>query len=603
MRPPAVHEDDAAQDPPGNDVTRAFVLNLDSVAELFQLQDTQPMEDPLLGVDVGGATLVRLIGEGGMGRVYEGLQDRPRRPVAVKIMRPGFASRETYRRFLREAEILGKLRHPGIAQIYAAGVCPLAGTQVPFFLMELIPNARSITDYAAENRLSVRERLSMMRLVCDAVAHGHDLGIVHRDLKPGNILVDPAGHPKVIDFGVARMDDEAKPPMTALTEAGRMIGTLQYMSPEQLSATVDGIDGRADIYSLGVVFYELLTGRLPYEVTQRAIFDAVRIIMEHVPESPPKDDAGVDRCLFDIVSKCLKKEPSRRYGSVRELSESLGRYLTTSDGSSISDLSRLTRVLPRIGSWSSALGPLLALAVGAWWMVSSTDENIPATAGTPGPVSKTVADDGHLNDRAALIAGIAIEQRDGGLHVAGATVLSPGQAEALVAQAKPLDLPSIERLDADVAAILSRTSGKLSLNKLKRVSPDVASHLARQRGTLCLDGLLSLDAESALALAQHDGWLNLGGLGDVPPEALDELVSHQGGLAINLPGPLTHERAEIISRHSGQLYVLGVESVDGPAAELLARHAGALALDTKTLAPDAEEVLKRHPHVHRFHNR
>lgn len=598
-----MHEDDAAQALPGNDVTHPFALNLDSVAELFQLHDAQPMEDPLLGIDVGGVTLVRLIGEGGMGRVYEGLQDRPRRPVAVKIMRPGFASRETYRRFLREAEILGKLRHPGISQIYAAGVCPVAGAKVPFFLMELIPNARSITDYAVGNRLSLRDRLSMMRLVCDAVAHGHDLGIVHRDLKPGNILVDPAGHPKVIDFGVARMDDDAKPPMTALTEAGRMIGTLQYMSPEQLSVSADGIDGRADIYSLGVVFHELLTGRLPYEVTQRAIFDAVRIIMQHVPESPPQGHAGMDRCLFDIVSKCLKKEPSRRYGSVRELSDSLGRYLTTSDGSSISDSSRLTRVLPRIGSWSSALGLLFALAAGAWWMVSSTDGNIPTTAGTPGPVSKTAADDGHLNDHVASIAGIAIEQRDGGLHVADATVLSPGQAEALVAHAKPLDLPSIERLDVDVATILSRTSGKLSLNKLKRVSPDVASHLARQRGTLCLDGLLSLDAESALALAQHDGWLNLGGLGDVPHEALDELVSHQGGLAINLPGPLTHERAEIISRHSGQLYVLGVESVDGPAAELLARHADALALDTKTLAPDAEEVLKRHPHVYQFHNR
>jgi serine/threonine protein kinase len=168
-----------------------------------------PESDPFLGSDVGGVTIVRLIAEGGMGRVYEGKQEKPSRTVAVKVMRPGLALPSLLRRFEYEAEVLGRLQHPGIAHIYSVGVHRLGGAAVPYFVMEYIANARTLTKYADELALPTRRRLDLFRSVCDAVAHGHQKGVIHRDLKPSNILVDAAGQPKVIDFGVARATDSA----------------------------------------------------------------------------------------------------------------------------------------------------------------------------------------------------------------------------------------------------------------------------------------------------------------------------------------------------------------------------------------------------------
>ena len=166
-----------------------------------------PNHDPLLGKDLGGVTIVRLIAEGGMGRVYEGLQARPRRPVAVKVMRPGFVSREACRRFDNESEVLGRLRHQYIAQIFSAGICNVVGAEVPYFVMEYIPDALPLTKFAVTHKLTTEQRLELFRKVCEAVAHGHENKVIHRDLKPGNILVEPSGVPKVIDFGVARCVD------------------------------------------------------------------------------------------------------------------------------------------------------------------------------------------------------------------------------------------------------------------------------------------------------------------------------------------------------------------------------------------------------------
>ncbi len=291
------------------------------------IQAANPGHDPLLGRDIGGVTIVRLIAEGGMGRVYEGMQERPKRQVAVKVMRPGFISREASQRFGMELEILGKLRHPYIAQIYSAGMCDVVGCQVPFFVMEYIPDALSLTRYAKEKMLGTDARIALFQKVCEAVAHGHEQGVVHRDLKPSNILVEATGNPKIIDFGIARTVGDSPEQMTALTELGQLIGTLQYMSPEQIEADPTAIDQRTDVYALGVILYELLTGARPYEISSQQIFEAARIVREKKPVSPLKFNRTLRPDVVKITGTCLQKDRTHRFANASELGFALGNYL------------------------------------------------------------------------------------------------------------------------------------------------------------------------------------------------------------------------------------------------------------------------------------
>jgi serine/threonine protein kinase len=291
------------------------------------IEPAEPGNDPLLGRDIGGVTLVRLIADGGMGRVYEGLQEKPRRPVAVKVIRPGFVSSQLARRFHLEIEVLARLQHPFIAQIYSAGMCDVAGAKVPFFVMEFVPDALSITRYATEKALSTKERLALFRKMCEAVAHGHRNGVIHRDLKPGNILVDRTGTPKVIDFGVARCIDAKPEQMTALTDMGQLIGTLQYMSPEQIAADPTKVDVRTDVYALGVILYELLTGQRPYEISQQQIFEAMRVVQETKPVAPSQLNREVPRDVERIAGKCLYKSHDRRFANAAALVDAIDSYL------------------------------------------------------------------------------------------------------------------------------------------------------------------------------------------------------------------------------------------------------------------------------------
>lgn len=297
-------------------------LGVESLWQAIGNVAAPPQDDPLIGTMIGGVTIVRQLGEGGMGRVYVGLQESPRRPVAVKVLRPGLFSREVLRRFLNESEILGRLQHPHISQVYSAGSFEIAGTSLPYFVMELIPEARSITQYMAATRPSQREILTLFLQVCDAVAHGHSQGFVHRDLKPGNILVDCHGHPKVIDFGVARVSNAAQP-MTALTDTGQLIGTLQYMSPEQMVAVTGGVDARADVYSLGVILFELLAGRPPYDVARKTLVEAARIVQEQRPQSLRMVNRAVPWHVEGIVEKCLAKDRTARFSHAGELADAI----------------------------------------------------------------------------------------------------------------------------------------------------------------------------------------------------------------------------------------------------------------------------------------
>jgi formylglycine-generating enzyme required for sulfatase activity len=274
-----------------------------------------------------GRYLIRdVLGEGGMGIVYVAEQESPRRSVALKVLKRRLASPRQVRRFRGEAEILGRLQHPSIAQVFEAGTALEDGVETPFFAMELI-RGLSLTRFAGERRLARDERLRLLIRVCEAVDHAHCQGIVHRDLKPANILVDGAGLPKVLDFGVARAMEADPEGSNAHTETGQLVGTIHYMSPEQFGASSSAVDPRSDVYSLGVVAYELLAGRLPYALAGKMIHEVAAIIQDQPPIPLSSLDSRLDGDLERVVHKAIAKERDERYLTARDFAEDLGRFL------------------------------------------------------------------------------------------------------------------------------------------------------------------------------------------------------------------------------------------------------------------------------------
>lgn len=278
---------------------------------------------------IGDYRVVRHIGVGGMGDVYEVEQQSPKRRVAIKIIRPEIGAGRSARRFAREIDIQARLKHPAIAQIFESGLAVIAGREVPFFVMELVEGL-SLTRYAEQNALSIEQRVELMIDLCEAIEYAHARGVVHRDLKPDNILVEAhRAKPqiKVLDFGVAKRSAIETDQATEHTQMGQLFGTLPYMSPEQVEGKTDAIGPRSDVYALGAVLFELVAGTKAFDLRGRTFSEAIRIIREDDPATVGGAASGIARDLETIILKAMEKEPDRRYSSAADLAADLRRFL------------------------------------------------------------------------------------------------------------------------------------------------------------------------------------------------------------------------------------------------------------------------------------
>ncbi len=331
--------------------------HLDNAEEAAKLADpSMPLawgendQSERAGEVIGNFQLMEKIGEGGFGQVFVADQQQPvRRRVALKLLKPGMDSREVIARFEAERQALAMMEHPNIARVFDAGTTA-AGQ--PYFVMELVRGV-PVTTFCNENRLTVRQRLELFIDMCQAVQHAHQKGVIHRDLKPSNVMVarhDAQAVVKVIDFGVAKAISEPLTEKTVYTRFSQMIGTPLYMSPEQAEMSGLDVDTRSDIYSLGVLLYEMLTGTTPFDGSRliHATFDELRrIIREEEPPRPSarsstlSDSGTVARLRSDsrtlsstlrgdldcVVMKALEKDRERRYATAAELGRDVQRYL------------------------------------------------------------------------------------------------------------------------------------------------------------------------------------------------------------------------------------------------------------------------------------
>ena len=301
------------------------------LARQFELLDARvtavPGAEPIAPSNapdhLGPYRLIERLGSGGMGTVWLAEQAQPRRLVALKTIRPEMLSDKLRERFEHEARFLAALSHPAIARIYEAGSSWSENGETPWLAMEHVDGI-DLLSHAQDRKLDLKARLQLLITIAEGVQHAHTRGVIHRDLKPGNILVERGSSaPKILDFGIAKAIDSSGPVVTRLTRAGELVGTIQYMSPEQLSGDATAVDLRSDVYALGVIAYELLTQALPHDVSQLSLIEAI----QHICETPPKALARLRPAyagdLDTIVMKALAADPGQRYQSAQALIDDL----------------------------------------------------------------------------------------------------------------------------------------------------------------------------------------------------------------------------------------------------------------------------------------
>ena len=473
----------------------------------------EPAAELPAGTDLGGVTIVRPIGAGGMGRIYEARQHAPARAVAVKLMRDGIASKPLLRRFEFEAEVLARLRHPNIAQIFMVGSHRQGDLAMPFIVMELVPEARTLTRFAEENGLTIRERVRLFASVCEAIAHGHRNGVIHRDLKPGNILVDASGVVKVIDFGVARSTDVDEP-RSLCTSAGELVGTLLYMSPEQMAGGGE-IDTRTDVYALGVVLFELLTGKLPCDLRGKSLPEAARTLAagnHHLAESVERASGGDDsigrfeaRGLGTLVASCLQPLPEDRYPTAVEVAAEIGRWLAGEP------------ILARPPSLPEALWRLCSRHRPAAFATAAVALSLLITTGAVTAFSLRAE---RQRQEAEAARGVAEERRQEADRLAASLRSELYLSDVLLAaEARDRDnLPEARRLLAEARELASSQGGghPIELDSLAASLDDSLAVFDGQKSTVT--AVAWNVAGSRLAMAGSDGSIRVAAVSDRPED-------------------------------------------------------------------------------------
>lgn len=462
---------------------------------------------------IGSYRVVREIGRGGMGTVYlaERADEQYQKRVAIKLVKRGMDTDAVLRRFRNERQILASLDHPNVARLFDAGT---TADGLPYFVMEYV-EGRAIDKYCDAHRLSVRERLNLFCEICAAVAYAHRHAVIHRDIKSSNIVITTEGVPKLVDFGIAKVLEPTDSPETLLTTAALRPMTPQYASPEQIRG--EALTAATDVYSLGVVLYELLTGQLPYRFVSQSPHDVARAITEQEPTRPSTTVAKGDRNskfeiriskllrgdLDNIVLKALRKEPEQRYQSVEHFSEDIRRHLERRP-----IIARPVRLPTRVWRWSrrnSALaGAAIACLLLALAVVSLLREQFVARKATVPDKSIAILPFEYLSAdkaNAYLADGIQEEILTRLSKIADLKVISRTSTQRY--KTKPENLPEIAR-QLGVAHILEgsvqKAADQLRVN-VQLINAQTGSHLWAEKFDHKLQDIFSVETDIATKIA------------------------------------------------------------------------------------------------------